>query len=88
MQVVARRDHDVWNRLTRITSPTLVACGAYDGIAPRANSESIASRIPHAELRCYEGGHLFVYQDPRAMPEITAFLQAVAPTGSADAPST
>jgi 3-oxoadipate enol-lactonase len=76
MQVVARQGHDVWARLGRITSPTLVACGAYDGIAPRANSEAIASRIRGAELRCYEGGHLFVYQDPQAMPDITDFLQS------------
>ncbi len=74
MQVVARRGHDVWERLDRITSPTLVACGSYDGLAPRANSEAIASRIPDAELRCYQGGHLFVYQDPQAMPDITEFL--------------
>jgi pimeloyl-ACP methyl ester carboxylesterase len=75
MQIVARQGHDVWGRLGRITSPTLVACGAYDGLAPPANSEAIASRIPDAQLRCYEGGHLFVFQDPRALPEITAFLQ-------------
>ena len=75
MQVVARQGHDVWSRLGRITSPTLVACGAYDGIAPRSNSEAIAGRIPDAELRCYEGGHLFVYQDPQAMPDITEFLR-------------
>ena len=60
----------------------------YDGLAPRANSEAIASRIPNAELRCYEGGHLFVYQDPQAMPDITAFLQKVSPMPSADVPST
>ena len=75
MQVVARQGHDVWDRLGRITSPTLVACGAYDGLAPPSNSEAIASRIPHAQFRCYEGGHLFVYQDPQAMPDITEFLQ-------------
>jgi pimeloyl-ACP methyl ester carboxylesterase len=75
MQIVARQGHDVWDRLGRITAPTLVACGAYDGLAPPANSEAIASRIPNAELRCYEGGHLFVFQDPKALPDITAFLQ-------------
>jgi pimeloyl-ACP methyl ester carboxylesterase len=75
LQIVARRGHDVWARLPRITSPTLVACGAYDGLAPRANSEAIASRIPDAELRCYEGGHLFVFQDPHALPDIMEFLR-------------
>ena len=87
LQVVARRDHDVWERLGRITSPTLVACGAYDGVAPRPNSEAIASRIPNAQLRCYEGGHIFVYQDPQAMPDIIEFLQTRSPATSAAAPS-
>ena len=76
MQLEARSHHDVWDRLPRITCPTLVACGRYDGVAPPANSEAIASRIPDAELRCYEGGHLFAYQDPSAMPEIVSFLSA------------
>jgi pimeloyl-ACP methyl ester carboxylesterase len=75
-QLVARRGHDVAARLGRITSPTLVACGAYDGVAPPSNSEAIASRIPNAELRCYEGGHLFVLQDPHALPAIIGFLQS------------
>ena len=67
-------DHDVWDRLPAITCPTLVAGGRYDGIAPPANSEAIASRVAGAELRFYEGGHLFVLQDPAAMPDILGFL--------------
>jgi 3-oxoadipate enol-lactonase len=47
--------------------------GLYDGIAPVANSEGIARRIPGAELRTYEGGHLFIAQDPRAMADIRVF---------------
>jgi pimeloyl-ACP methyl ester carboxylesterase len=73
-QLEARRTHDVWDRLPRITCPTLVACGRFDGIAPPANSEAIASRVEGAELRTYEGGHAFVAQDPHAFPDILAFL--------------
>jgi pimeloyl-ACP methyl ester carboxylesterase len=73
-QLDARRRHDVWDRLPRITCPTLVACGRHDGIAPPANSEAIASRIPGAELREYDGGHPFFFQDPAALPEILTFL--------------
>ena len=62
------------DRLDRITCPTLVACGRYDGIAPLANSEFIAADIPHAELHEYEGGHAFFAQDPKALPEIMEFL--------------
>jgi pimeloyl-ACP methyl ester carboxylesterase len=73
-QVRARAGHDVWNRLARITCPTFVAGGRFDGIAPAVNSEAIASRVPKAELHLYEGGHLFFAQDAAALPEITAFL--------------
>jgi 3-oxoadipate enol-lactonase len=74
-QLQARKSHDVWDRLPAITCPTLVACGTYDGIAPPANSEAIASRIAGAELRTYEGGHAFFAQDQRALPEVTEFLR-------------
>lgn len=73
-QLEARRHHDVWDRLDRITCPTLVAAGRYDGTAPLANSEAIASRIAGADLRAYEGGHLFLLQDRAALPEVIAFL--------------
>ena len=62
------------DRLHRLTCPTLVAGGRYDGIAPPANSAAIAARIPGAELRLYDGGHLFFVQDPAALPEVFAFL--------------
>ena len=75
-QLEARSHHDVIDRLPRITAPTLVASGRYDGIAPVANGEIIAAAIPGAELRVYEGGHVFTIQDPRAMPEIIGFLAA------------
>jgi pimeloyl-ACP methyl ester carboxylesterase len=73
-QLDARAEHDVWDRLPAITCPTLVAGGRFDGVAPPSNSEAIASRIPDAKLRLYEGGHLFFLQDPAAFPDIVAFL--------------
>ena len=76
MQLEARRHHDVWDRLTAITCPTLITCGDYDGIAPPANSEAIHRRIAGSELCRYEGGHMFVYQDRRAFPDIIGFLTA------------
>ena len=73
-QLAARRNHDVWDRLSAITSPTFIGCGRYDGIAPPANSAAMASAIAGAELHEYEGGHIFFVQDPRAMPEVIEFL--------------
>jgi pimeloyl-ACP methyl ester carboxylesterase len=73
-QIAARRHHDVSARLAAISCPTLVACGRFDGIAPPANGEWIASHVSGAELRVYDGGHAFFIQDPKALPEIAAFL--------------
>jgi 3-oxoadipate enol-lactonase len=75
-QLEARAGHDVWDRLGAITCPALVGYGRYDGIAPAQNSIAIASRIRGAELRGYEGGHGFAFQDPAAFPEFEAFLHA------------
>ncbi|MEZ5142542.1 MAG: alpha/beta fold hydrolase [Acidimicrobiales bacterium] len=74
LQLEARRHHDVLDRLPAISCPTLVAAGRYDATAPPANSEAIAARVPGAELRLYEGGHVFFFQDPTALPDIVGFL--------------
>ena len=74
LQLQARRHHDVFDRLPAVTCPTLVACGRYDGIAPPANAEAIASRIPGADLRRYDGGHAFFVQDATALPQVLDFL--------------
>jgi 3-oxoadipate enol-lactonase len=73
-QLLARRGHDVMDRLPSIACPTLIAAGRYDGIAPLANSEALANRISGANLRVYEGGHAFFLQDQGAVPEILDFL--------------
>lgn len=74
LQLLARKQHDVLDRLERICCPTLVANGRYDGIAPLANGQAIAERVPHARLRAFDGGHAFFLQDPTAWPELVAFL--------------
>lgn len=74
LQLEARRHHDVGDRLAKVTSPTLVAAGRYDGIAPLPNSELIADHVPDADLRIFDGGHLFVVQDITALPAIIDFL--------------
>jgi len=75
-QIEARRHHDVSSRLSRITCPTMVACGRYDNIAPLSNGEWIAAHVTGAELRVYDGGHVFFLQDSRAIPDLVAFLAA------------
>jgi 3-oxoadipate enol-lactonase len=79
-QLEARAGHDVWNRLSAISCPTLVGYGLYDGIAPVENATALASRITGCELRGYEGGHAFLAQDPTAAPAFIQFLQGTPPT--------
>jgi len=75
-QLEARRHHDTWDQLGGIRVPVMVCGGLYDGVAPPENLERLASRIPGAELSFYEGGHLFLLQDPTAWSAITKFLNA------------
>ncbi len=73
-QLAARQGHDVLDRLSRIDSPTFVGCGTFDDIAPIVNAEAIVDRVPGAELHVYDGGHLFVFQDDHAWPDLLSFL--------------
>ncbi len=74
LQLEARAGHDSGDRLHTISCPTLVCGGRYDGIAPPANSEALAARIPDAELELFDGGHMFFIQDRSAWPRMTEFL--------------
>jgi 3-oxoadipate enol-lactonase len=73
-QLEARAGHDAWERLGDIRCPTMIAAGRYDGIALPATQERMAARIPGAQLRFFEGGHLFMIQDRTANVAITEFL--------------
>jgi 3-oxoadipate enol-lactonase len=78
-QLEARAGHDTWDRLASIGIPTLVCAGRHDGIAPLANSEALAGRIPGARLEVFDGGHMFLLQDVRAWPVIVEFLAGDVP---------
>ena len=77
MQYGARRSHDAWEAATTIGCPTLVASGSFDAIAPPENGRRLASRIPHAEFREYDGGHPFFVQDRRALSDMMDFMEGV-----------
>jgi len=74
LQLEARKHHDTWARLPQLGMPVLLCAGRYDGIAPLTNMQAMASRIPNATLRIYEGGHLFMIQDRSAYPDIVSWL--------------
>jgi 3-oxoadipate enol-lactonase len=75
LQLDARQRHDTWNRLPELRMPVLLCAGRHDGIAPVANMEAMARRIPSSELRIYEGGHLFLIQDRTAYRDIVEWLR-------------
>ena len=75
-QLQARKFHDTFDRLHQLSMPVLLAGGKYDGIAPPENMRAIARALPNAELRLYEGGHLFFLQDRQAYPDMIAWLLA------------
>ena len=73
-QLEARSHHDTWDRLPQISCPVLIAAGRYDGVALPATQERMAERIPGAELKFFDGGHMFMIQDRAAIPAMSAFL--------------
>jgi 3-oxoadipate enol-lactonase len=79
LQLAARAGHDTWSRLPRADMPVLIAGGRHDGIAPVANLEAMAGRIPGAELQLFDGGHLFMIQDKRAYPAIVEWVRRHGP---------
>ena len=74
LQMEARMDHDVADRLAHVAAPTYVLAGRYDGIAPPTNSHEIAARIPDAVVSLYEGGHMFTGQDANALRDVREFV--------------
>lgn len=74
LQLAARKRHNVSGRLAKVTAPTLVASGKYDGIAPPENMEALAEAIPNAALRYFEGGHFFLHDDPGAYTTVVDWL--------------
>ena len=73
-QLEARRGHDTYSRLARLDMPVLLAAGRYDGIAAPRNQETMHAAITGSRLEWFEGGHLFMLQDPRANEVIREFL--------------
>lgn len=73
-QVMARSQHNTYDRLSDINTPTLVCAGKYDGQAPLEAVAKLQAGINGASLRVFEGGHGFLGQDPNAYREIIKFL--------------
>lgn len=73
-QIEARKHHDTAEELYKIKAETFICGGTFDGIAPPSNLEFLKDRIEGSTLSFYEGGHLFMIQDPQAIRDVMAFL--------------
>lgn len=73
-QLLARAHHDVQSRIGTMTMPVLIAAGRYDGIATPDNQEWLHANLPNSELRWFDGGHAFFFDDRSAVPAMRAFL--------------
>ena len=78
-QMKAIQNHDAYDRLQRITTPTLVMTGAEDVLIPPDNSRILAERIPNAEFIVIQGGgHQILIEQPEACNRaIVDFLKKV-----------
>jgi 3-oxoadipate enol-lactonase len=74
-QLQARADHNTWDQLPTVMTPTLVCGGLYDAQASPENVRALTDRLPNAELSMFDGGHAFLFQDPTAWPTIATFLR-------------
>ena len=73
-QLEARACHDTWDRLAEITADTLLIGGRYDLQAPPDNMRRLADRIPRSRLEFFDGGHLFLLQEPTSWEHVAEFL--------------
>nr|CEL16450.1 Beta-ketoadipate enol-lactone hydrolase [Kibdelosporangium sp. MJ126-NF4] len=74
--LVASNEHDAWDVLDRITTPTLVLHGEDDMLTPAANVPVLAERIPHATTHVFPGARHAYFDEcrPQASLMVEAFL--------------
>ena len=69
-QLEARRNHDTYSRLPKLGMPVYICGGKYDGLSVPENLEALHRQIPGSRLEFFEGGHMFLKQDPEAYNRI------------------
>jgi 3-oxoadipate enol-lactonase len=73
-QLEARGSHDTYDRLPQLKIPVGIFAGRYDAVAPESTQRALQQQIKGASLRFFEGGHLFLSQDPAAYTMVADFL--------------
>lgn len=76
LHLAASRAHDTWEKLGRITVPTLVIHGSDDRMTPPGNAERLAAGIPGAELVLRAGArHGYYLDDPGSTEVVVDFFR-------------
>jgi 3-oxoadipate enol-lactonase len=73
-QLDARRDHDTYDRLSQLRMLVYICGGKFDGLSPPENLEALHRQIRGSTLEYFEGGHMFLRQDPNTFKKIISFL--------------
>ena len=73
-QLEARSTHDVVDLLPDLNHPTLIVGGYHDLVAPEQNLQKLHHLIPNSDISIFDGGHLFMLQDPTAWQRVASFL--------------
>ena len=74
-QLAARADHNTYDRLNRIISPTLVLSGTDDGQAPISVQKAMAQAIPNCQFEIMQGSHGMLWESPAVFERIIQFMQ-------------
>lgn len=77
-QMAAATKHDVLDRLSRVTAPTLVVHGTQDAVIKASAGERLAGAIPKARLELWPGvGHHVPWEAPdRLADAVVAHIKA------------
>lgn len=73
-QLEAREEHDARDWIGQIDVPTGLFAGRYDGLGTEAGQRFMHERIAGSELNLFEGAHMFLGEDPAAIPAVIEFL--------------
>lgn len=77
-QLAARAQHDTYDRLHKISQPTLVLGGHQDGQAPLVSQQAMAKRISNCQFKSIEGSHGMLWENTTTFEMIAGFMKATA----------
>ncbi len=72
-QLMARAEHDSFDRLVGIKAPTLVMAGCYDGQAPVPAQRRMAEQIADCQFEEMDGSHTFLFENPAVYERMVQF---------------